>query len=170
MYVIDQHAAHERLNYEELKVRLREKNVYTQGLLVPVVVDLTSGEKAVFLENLEFLASIGFEAEEFGNNSVIIRSVPNNAINDDISDLFIEILSQLEEHKRDIISDKQERLLYTIACKAAIKANHRLDEREQKELVKKVFELENINTCPHGRPIVITMSKKEIEKQFKRIV
>ena len=170
MRIIDQHAAHERLKYEELLLEMKEKRVYTQSLLIPEVLDLTSNEMATFLQNIEFINSLGFEAEEFGNNSVVIRSVPNSAVSDDIGDLFIEIISQLENLKKEIITKKQERLLYTIACKSAIKANHKLDEREQKELVKRVYELENINTCPHGRPIVISMSKKEVEKQFKRIL
>ena len=91
-------------------------------------------------------------------------------LDEDIGGVFVEIIQQLEDNKREIITEKKERLLYTIACKAAVKANHRLDEKEQRELVKMVLALNNINTCPHGRPIVISMSKKEIEKSFKRIV
>ncbi|MDY3927906.1 MAG: DNA mismatch repair endonuclease MutL [Clostridia bacterium] len=170
MRLIDQHAAHERLKYEELKSLIAEKKVYSQPMIVPVVVDLSANEKAVYMQNSDFLSSIGFETEDFGDNSVIIRAIPTNMIFDDVEDLFEEILLQLDELKRDIITQKHERLLYTIACKAAIKANHKLSEREQKELVDRVFALENINTCPHGRPIVISMSKKEVEKQFKRIV
>ena len=138
-------------------------------MVVPVVANLTSGEMAIFKDNSEFIASLGFEAEEFDENSVIIRAVPASQT-DEVENLFIEIVSQLGEQRREVISDKRQRLLYTIACKAAIKANHRLSENEQKELVKKVLELENINTCPHGRPIIVSMSKMEIEKEFKRIV
>ena len=170
MLMIDQHAAHERLNYEDLKTELENKKVYSQSLLIPVVVDLSANEMAVFSQNESFILELGFDAEEFGNNSVIIRSVPISATKEDISDLFIEIISQIEENKREIMSKKQERLIYTIACKAAIKANCRLSEKEQRELVNKVLALENINTCPHGRPIMISMSKNEVEKQFKRIV
>ncbi len=170
MRMIDQHAAHERLNYEELKKQISEKTVYSQPMIVPIILDLSANEKAVYMQNQEFIKNIGFETEDFGNNSVIIRAIPTNTLYDDIEDLFIEILSQLEEYKKEIIAKKHERLLYTIACKAAIKANHKLSEEEQKDLVNKVFLLENINTCPHGRPIVISMSKKEIEKQFGRII
>ena len=170
MIMIDQHAAHERLNYEKLKKELEQKQVYSQMLLIPAVVNLSANEMAVFAENAEFIYSIGFDAEEFGNNTVIIRSVPIAAIEDEVSDLFVEIISQLADNKKEIISQKRERLLYTIACKAAVKANCKLDEKEQKTLVEKVFGLENINTCPHGRPIMISMSEYEIEKQFKRIV
>lgn len=170
MRIIDQHAAHERLKYEELRKEAEGREVYSQGLAIPVVVRLTSIEAAVFEQNAEFICSLGFDAENYGENTVIIRSVPTGMIEDDIGELFIEIIQQLDDNKREIITEKKERLLYTMACKAAIKANHRLDEREQKELVKMVLALNNINTCPHGRPIVISMSKKEIEKNFKRIV
>ena len=169
MMIIDQHAAHERLKYEELKKEIETSKVYSQSMVVPVVANLTSGEMAIFKDNTEFIASLGFEAEEFDENSVIIRAVPASQT-DEVENLFIEIVSQLGEQRREVISDKRQRLLYTIACKAAIKANHRLSENEQKELVKKVLELENINTCPHGRPIIVSMSKTEIEKEFKRIV
>ena len=120
-------------------------------------------------ENTEFISSLGFEAEEFDDNSVIIRAVPASQT-EDVENLFVEIISQLDENKREVISDKRQRLLYTIACKAAIKANHKLSENEQKELVKSVLNLENINTCPHGRPIIVSMSQKEIEKEFKRVL
>lgn len=170
MLMVDQHAAHERLNFERLKKELEENRVYSQGLLIPVVVELSSNEMAVFSQHQNFISSLGFDAEEYGNNVVIIRSVPTSSDAEDISDLFIEILSQLEENKQEVISQKKERLLYTIACKAAVKANARLSDNEQKDLVKKVLELDNINTCPHGRPIMISMTKYEIEKNFKRIV
>ena len=170
MLMIDQHAAHERLNYEKLKQEAERKKVYSQGLAIGVVAQLSANELAVFSENEEFIKSRGFEAEPYGNNSVIIRSVPVAAANEDICDLFVEIITQLGENKKEIISHKRERLLYTIACKAAIKANWKISEAEQRELAKKVLMLDGINTCPHGRPIMISMSKEEIEKNFKRIV
>lgn len=169
MMIIDQHAAHERLKYEEIKKELESSKVYSQPMVVPVVANVTSREMATFKENKEFIASLGFEAEEFDDNSVIIRAVPA-AQAEDVEDLFVEILSKLDENRREVISDKRQRLLYTIACKAAIKANHRLSENEQKALVKNVLNLENINTCPHGRPIIVSMTQKELEKEFKRIL
>ena len=170
MRIIDQHAAHERLNYEELKKEAENRSIYSQGLAIPVVVKLSSTEFPIFEQNVEFISSLGFEAEDYGGNNVIIRSVPNATVNDDIPETFVEIVQQLADNKREIITEKKERLLYTIACKAAIKANHRLDEKEQTELVKKVLRLDNINTCPHGRPIMMSMTKKDIEKNFRRIV
>lgn len=170
MHMIDQHAAHERLNYEDLLKKLSGNEVYSQAMLIPSVVSLDAKELAVFEENAEFIKSIGFAAEVYGSNSVIIREVPTSAVSEDVESLFVEILSQLEENRREIITEKRQRLLYTIACKAAIKANHHLDKCEQEQLVRDVLSLESINTCPHGRPIMISMSKKEIEKEFKRIV
>lgn len=170
MLMIDQHAAHERLNYENLRKEAEQKRIYSQGLAIPAVAQLSANELAVFSENEEFIGSLGFEAEHFGNGAVIIRSVPVAATNEDICDLFVEIITQLSENKKEIISHKRERLLYTIACKAAIKANWKISDTEQRELVKRVLMLDGINTCPHGRPIMISMSKEEIEKNFKRIV
>ncbi len=169
MMIIDQHAAHERLNYEQLLKDIEKSSVYSQSMAIPVIANVTTTEMATFNENKDFIISLGFEAEKFDENSVIIRAVPSSQT-DDVENLFIEIISQLDENKREVISDKRQRLLYTIACKAAIKANHKLDAREQSELVKNVLELENINTCPHGRPIIISMSQKEIEKEFKRVL
>lgn len=169
MMIIDQHAAHERLKYEELIKEMENSKVYSQPMVVPAIVNLTAKELSIFKENTEFISSLGFEAEEFDDNSVIIRAVPASQT-EDVENLFVEIISQLDENKREVISDKRQRLLYTIACKSAIKANHRLSENEQKELVKSVLSLENINTCPHGRPIIVSMSKKEIEKEFKRVL
>lgn len=168
--LIDQHAAHERLQYEELKKNLENSKVYSQSLLIAETLNLSAVEMSVFRDNLEFISSIGFDAEEFGQNKVIIRAVPQSYGGDDAQDLFVEILSQLAEFKKEIISEKRQRLLYTIACKSAVKANCKMSDTEQIELVKMVFSLEGINTCPHGRPIVVTYSKKDIEKEFKRIV
>lgn len=169
MMIIDQHAAHERLKYEELIKEIENSKVYSQPMVVPVIVNVTAKELSVFKENTDFISSLGFEAEEFDDNSVIIRAVPASQT-EDVENLFVEIISQLDENKREVISEKRQRLLYTIACKAAIKANHKLSENEQKELVKNVLNLENINTCPHGRPIIVSMSQKEIEKEFKRVL
>lgn len=170
MRIIDQHAAHERLNYEELRKEAENRSIYSQGLAIPVVVKLSSTEFPIFEQNADFISSLGFEAEDYGGGNVIIRSIPNAMVSDDIPETFVEIVQQLADNKREIITEKKERLLYTIACKAAIKANHRLDEKEQTELVKKVLRLDNINTCPHGRPIMMSMTKKDIEKNFRRIV
>ena len=170
MLIIDQHAAHERLKFEELKKELAGKAVSAQDLLIPVNVDLTPIEYAVFSENEEFLETLGFEADDFGGNSLVVRTAPTYVDYDDVEQLLVEVIDQISQNKSKPMAEKAEYALYTIACKAAIKANHAMKTEELEALVTKIFEIEPINTCPHGRPIIISMSKKEIEKEFKRIL
>ena len=132
-------------------------------------VRLSGEEMGVYEENEAMLYSLGFESEIFGTDTVLIRSVPGEVGWGETEELFIELLTQSKNHKNELITDKNQRLIYTIACKSAIKANHRMQKTEMEALARNVFALKNINTCPHGRPIVISMSKKEIEKEFKRI-
>ncbi len=170
LLLIDQHAAHERLKFEQLKREVENSSVKIQSLIAPVVVDLVATEFAYVCENMQRFLSLGFEIEEFGENTIIINGAPADTNYDDIKDLFIELLGQMMADKKQIITDRDERALYTIACKAAIKANHNLNECEIDALVKDVLSLDGINTCPHGRPITISLTRYEIEKQFKRIV
>lgn len=170
MLIIDQHAAHERLMYEKLKKDIAEKRVVSQGMLVPVVVNLNPLEYATFLEYKEKIDEMGFETEDFGGDAIVIRSTPYDMDSGDLEELMIGIITSFAENKNEIITEKQDRLLYTIACKAAVKANHTLSLDEQKNLAESVLDFDNINTCPHGRPITIAMTKKELEKLFKRIV
>lgn len=168
--LIDQHAAHERLNYEQLRRDLAQNTPRVQSLLSPVVVDLSAPEFSYVTENLERFAALGFDASEFGKNAVLINGAPMGIAYEDIGDLFVELTGQMMAQNKQIISETYEYALYTIACKAAIKANHRLSEAEIHALVDEVFALDGINTCPHGRPITISLTKRELEKQFKRIV
>jgi len=170
MIVIDQHAAHERLKYEELKRELEAKQVVSQMLLVPVTVNVTAREIAVFSENAEKFFEMGFEIEEFGDNILLVRATPEALPEGELASLVVELLDELSENRQEIISEKMQRALYTIACKAAVKANHKFDQKQLEVLTKEILALKNINTCPHGRPIIITMSQKELEKEFKRIV
>ena len=170
MIIADQHAAHERLKYEELKKELEKREVTSQMLLVPVVIDLSASEMAVFSENAQNFADMGFELEEFGSNALLLRATPETLSEDGLRALIIELINQFEENREEIISEKMQRALYTIACKAAVKANRKFDNGQLENLLKEVLALKNINTCPHGRPIIVTMSKKELEKEFKRIV
>lgn len=170
MLLIDQHAAHERLKYEQLLCDLSQNDIVSQMLLEPVSIKLSPVEMGTYYENEDTFTSLGFECEEFGENTVLIRSVPCDVEFGDIEELFVELLTQCQNNKKELISARNERLTYTIACKAAIKANHSMSVKEMEALVKEVFKLKNINTCPHGRPIMISMSKREIEKEFKRIV
>lgn len=170
MLLIDQHAAHERLMYEKLKADIAAKQVVSQVMLVPTVVNLSPVEYDAYREFAEKIAEMGFETEDFGNNTILIRSTPYDMDSFDLENLMVEIITSFYKNKGGAESEKRDRLLYTIACKAAVKANHALQKSEQEELVRKVLNFNNINTCPHGRPITISMSKKELEKLFKRIV
>ncbi|MBZ4646548.1 MAG: mismatch repair protein MutL [Petroclostridium sp.] len=168
--LIDQHAAHERLKYEQLLVEHRNHVVCAQTLLIPVVIPLSNIEIEIIKENIEFFKNIGFEVEDFGNNSIVIRQTPVSIEEQELKDLFIEIVELLQHSKKEIITDIESRALYSIACKSAIKANKTMHSKEIERLVSDILRLDNINTCPHGRPIIISMSKHYIEKQFKRII
>ncbi len=170
LLIIDQHAAHERLMYEKLKADISKKTVVSQMMLVPVSIDLNPLEYAAYKEHKERIEAMGFETEEFGNNSILVRSAPYDLDQEGLEDLMSDIIANISDSKNDVITESQDRLLYTIACKAAVKANHSLSPAEQKDLAERVLDFNNINTCPHGRPITISMTKKEIEKQFGRIV
>lgn len=167
LLMIDQHAAHERLKYEELKAELAKRRITPQMLIMPVPVELSPVERALYDEHCDALLELGFETEE-KEGRFYIKSVPSPMDEEELVGLFVELLTQLGENRAEVIGKTKERLTYTIACKAAIKANHKFSEPEMYELVCRVLEMENINTCPHGRPIIIKMTKKEIEKEFGR--
>lgn len=172
MFLIDQHAAHERKRFETLKADYLSKGVSGQLLLVPIVLDVDPVELQAVKENIETLKNMGFDIEEFGRGSIIIRETPLIGDEGDIKDLAAEVISVLVDNRRTGLLSFEERLLDTVSCKYAIKANKRLSGVEMEGIVKTVEELEEagITTCPHGRPIKITFTKKEIEKLFKRIV
>lgn len=166
MILIDQHAAHERINYEKIK----NKGSMKQTVLMPLTLNLTAKEKAVWEENREFLDTMGFESDDFGQDSIIVRTLPSDVDFADGEDLLLEIISSFLGQDKGELSQLRDKAVYTIACKAAIKANKRLSEKEMEALVKDVYMLEGISTCPHGRPIKVGMTKYQIEKMFKRIV
>lgn len=168
--LIDQHAAHERIKFEQLKRDMQNSGIKTQSLMLPVVVDLSPREAAFAAENRQSLVSLGFDADSFGENKYIINGAPLDTPYEEIQDLFTELLEQMMSDKKSIIAQSNERALYTIACKAAIKANRKLSEAEIRALADDVFALDGINTCPHGRPIMVSLTKYELEKQFKRVI
>lgn len=170
LLIIDQHAAHERMKYEELKQELARRQIHAQEMLAPVVVSLSSTEFVLFLEHQAEFPELGFCVEEFGTNAVIVRAVPKPMDDEEIRQVIVELLGNMGDSKNQVMTQKQERLLYTIACKAAVKANHGMNMQEMEALVQQVLALDNINTCPHGRPIMVVMTKKELEKEFGRIV
>ncbi len=170
MLLVDQHAAHERLRYEALLKQYEGRQVESQMLLLPVTIRLTAIEESQFTEHQEDLNEMGFVAEPFGEKTVILRGAPEALEEEALKALFLEVLEHLSEKRKDAQSQKAQRALYTIACKSAVKAGNKLTEQEMKTLLDAVFDLGPKNTCPHGRPITVAMTRGFIEKQFKRIV
>ena len=168
LLMIDQHAAHERLNYEALKKELENTGIMQQMILEPIEIKLHPNEYEVYTENKDEFSKLGFECQAT-EDIITVTAIPGDISWSDGEPLFLELLSQMSDMKNSIISERKERLLYTISCKASIKANMKISQQEMENLVSKVFDLENINTCPHGRPIVISLSKSQIEKDFRRI-
>lgn len=166
LLLIDQHAAHERFLFEELLQQRKTGQTITQTLLIPIIFDMTVSDFENVREHLSELLAIGFELEEFGEHSYRMVGVPAGCEGQDAENFFWETYRAMQ-----CAGDRgttESELLYSIACHKALKANHSLHPKEMEEMVKAVMELPS--TCPHGRPIVITMTKTMIEKQFKRIV
>ena len=166
MVLIDKHAAHERILFEKLKEEKGRGDA--QMLLVPVTVTLEKSEYNVALENLEMFSEVGFEVENFGNGTIIVRSAPSYLRNDDIADTVVEICGHIADNRKEIISEHMEWIYHNIACRSAIKAGNKSTPKELIEIANRVFSDDKIRYCPHGRPVCIEISKYEIEKQFGR--
>jgi len=168
LYIIDQHAAHERVLYEKYKNTFETGIVQSQSLTVPIIVELTAREEAIIKENTNIISKLGFDFEYFGNNSVMIRSVPVIFGEPQLKKFFIEIVDLLDTNEP---SNKStiDNILYNMACKSAVKANDRLNNKEMEELINDLRKTYNPYTCPHGRPTIIKLTEKELEKKFKRI-
>lgn len=166
LYYIDKHAAHERINFERLK---SETEISSQILLVPVAVKLSAEEYSVITDNILLLSKCGFEVEDFGNLSVIVREAPSMLDGADIKDLILEIAEKLLQHKTDIEPDKMDWIFHSTACRSAVKGGDYTSERERELFVEKLLSMPNIRYCPHGRPVMIKISRYELEKQFGRI-
>ena len=169
MYIIDQHAAHERIMYEKVK-----KNYYSEGtkdsqmLLLPDIITLSHKEMEIAKDNIEMFENAGFCLEEFGENTIKLTGVPTICIDIDNKELFLETLDEINTVARTAKQEKEEKFIATVACKAAVKANMVLDKAEVESLMDKLLELPNPFTCPHGRPTAIKMSKYDIERKFAR--
>ncbi len=169
LYIMDQHAAHERIMYEKVK-----KNFYAEGekasqlLLLPDIITLTHKEMDIARDNFDLFRKAGFMVEEFGENTVKLSGVPDVCIDLDTQELFKETLDEINTVARTAKQEKEEKFIATVACKAAVKANMELTKEEVESLMNKLLELPNPFTCPHGRPTVIKMSKYEIERKFAR--
>ncbi|MBE5821211.1 MAG: DNA mismatch repair endonuclease MutL [Clostridiales bacterium] len=168
MYIIDQHAAHERVMYEQVKQNYYSDKVLSQMLLIPEVVTVTNFEKDIVNNNLEMFNKAGYEIEDFGDNTFKIVGVPYVCIDINVKELFLDILDGLKGYTSTVSEEKEEKFISTIACKAAVKANMNLKIEEVENLLNEMLKLENPFSCPHGRPTAIKMSKYEIERKFGR--
>ena len=166
--LIDKHAAHERILFEKLAKDYG--NVPAQMLLVPVQVNLTAAEKQAILQNLEMLTDAGLDLEDFGGATVLVRAVPADVAVDDVEDMVVELAGHLLNGSRDALREKTEWVLHSIACRAAIKAGDRTSQAEMLALAQNIMNGSIPPFCPHGRPCVLKITRKELEKQFGRLV
>ena len=169
LYILDQHAAHERILYEKVK-----KNYYSddqkdsQLMLLPDIINLSHKEMDIAKENMEMFEKAGFTLEEFGENTIKLSGVPNICLDLDTKELFLETLDEINTVARTAKQEKEEKFIATVACKAAVKANMALTKEEVDNLMSQLLVLPNPFTCPHGRPTAIKMTKTDIEKKFSR--
>ena len=166
MCLLDKHAAHERIIYESLAASYGK--VSSQMLLVPVTVQLSAEEKDALVQSEMLLQDSGLEVEDFGGNSVVVRAVPADVVPEDVEDLVVELASRLVSNPRYTTSEKTEWVLHSIACRAAIKAGDKTHAAQLLRLAEDVLDGRVPPFCPHGRPIVLKITKKELEKQFGR--
>ena len=165
-FLIDKHAAHERILFE--KLRANPTDITSQALLSPIPVRLRADAAAQLLAKTALLEELGFELEEFGENTVLVRRVPMDLGEGQVADTLLQMADDLLSGRSADTDTVRDELLHTMACKAAIKAGWKTDDRELLALVKEVMSRDELKYCPHGRPICITLSKKQLEKQFKR--
>ena len=169
MYILDQHAAHERIMYEKVKKNYySDKSKDSQMLLLPDIITLTHKEMDIAKENMAMFEKAGFSLEEFGENTIKLTGVPTVCIDLDTKDLFLETLDEINTVARTAKQEKEEKFIATVACKAAVKAHMALTVEEVDSLMEKLLELPNPFTCPHGRPTAIKMTQYDIEKKFAR--
>ena len=171
LFIIDQHAAHEKVKYERLMKQFHEKSVVSQRLMPAIIVSLTGQEESILHTYEDAFAQLGFEIDAFGGNEYALRSVPVDLYGCSERELFLAVLDELSQETGNrgsfqVIEEK----IASMSCKAAVKGNNRLSFQEAEELIDELLTLENPYNCPHGRPTIITMTETDLEKKFKRIV
>ncbi len=170
LYIIDQHAAHEKVLYEKMMKQLRDKTMTSQHLSPSIIVTLSRMEQQILEEYQDAFVEIGFDISSFGGNEYAINAVPGNLYSLDYKQLFLDLLTECEQQKRgddlELIKEK----IASMSCKAAVKGNNRLSQPEIETLIDDLLSLDNPYHCPHGRPTIISMTKYELEKKFRRIV
>lgn len=167
MIIVDKHAAHERIIYEKLKKESGDRT--PQLLLIPVTVTLSKEEYSAILENLELVNEAGFEAEDFGNGCIIVRECPMELSADDVEEVICEIAGRFVEKKQDVSFEKMDWIFHSVACRSAIKAGNFTSRLEMERFAKQLLSMPDIRYCPHGRPVLIEMTQREMEKNFGRV-
>ena len=170
LYIIDQHAAHEKILYERTMASLQKREYTSQMIDPPIILSLNSSEQLKLEQYMEHFTSIGFEIEPFGGKEYAVRAVPANLFSVAKRELLMEMIDDLAEGNGSGTPDLINERVATMSCKAAVKGNHTLSFAEADKLIDELLELKNPYACPHGRPTIISMSKYELEKKFKRIV
>lgn len=170
LFIIDQHAAHEKVLYEKTMKSLKDRDYTSQMLNPPIILTLSMNEEVLLKKHMSYVNGIGFEIEHFGGKEYAVRAVPANLFSIAKKELLMEMIDGMSDdissHNPDIIYEK----IASMSCKAAVKGNHKLSAMEANKLIDQLLELENPYACPHGRPTIISMTKYELEKKFKRIV
>ncbi len=170
LYIIDQHAAHEKVLFEKTVNSLKSREYTSQMVNPPIILTFSRQEELLFKKHQDYFAGMGFEIEHFGGKEYAVRAVPGNLFSIAKKELLMEMIDGLSEdtssHNPDLIFEK----IASMSCKAAVKGNNRLSPQEANELIDQLLDLENPYACPHGRPTIISMSKYELEKKFKRII
>jgi DNA mismatch repair protein MutL len=152
--------------FESLKADYDKQSVISQQLMVPTEVVMTSVEMSFLEQNSELIKRMGFDYSQFGKNSILIREIPSTINECDIKDAFATMLDDMQSEKKDKVNTA----IYSLACKAAVKANRKLDEKQMRYLYENLMKLDNPFTCPHGRPTIVKMTRYDFDKLFKRIV
>nr|MCR5214786.1 DNA mismatch repair protein MutL [Eubacterium sp.] len=170
IYFMDQHAAHEKVNFERFKAEFESRTILSQNIYPSIIISLSSIEKQAAIENVEYLSKYGFVIEDFGGNDIKLSGLPANLIGLDGREVFMELVAYLADDIKNVTEDIFIRKLASMGCKAAIKGNQVISEYEAGMLIEQLMKLKDPYTCPHGRPTLIRMTKDEVDKKFKRIV
>ena len=170
MYIIDQHAAHEKVMFESLMKKLENKEISSQMINPPIILSLSMSESQLLEKYLENFKNIGFQIESFGGQDYAVRAVPSDLYTLDSEDVLMGIVDNLSNETGKMVPDIINEKIASMSCKAAVKGNSKLSYEEADKLIEQLLQLDNPYNCPHGRPTIISMSKYELEKKFKRII
>ena len=170
LYIIDQHAAHERIMYEKIKANYYSDNGSkdSQLMLLPDIINLSHKDMQIAKDNMDIFKKAGFDLEEFGENTIKLSGVPTICLDLDTKELFLETLDEINTVARTAKQEIEDKFIATVACKAAVKANMALSREEVDNLMRQLLVLPNPFTCPHGRPTAIRMTREDIERKFSR--